>query len=274
MLSTVKYRYSSLEDFLISNPLSVDAQLDDGWGALYPVKGREVNAAVLFSDMSSFSQRTLSLSPTETLIFVNNFFAWVTAEALRRTHGIIDKYIGDEMMIVFSDEFGSEDPFQEAVQTARWMAENDCFDFRPHMGIACGIVTIGFVGTPLKYSCSAFGLPVTLAKRCAGMKSDEPGYATITFPAEVWAGHSLEAVLPPRKQKRSDGTVVEERQSWELIPPRRVELKNMPPVEIQQIVNRVVNIPSQSAEEGAKEALAGLRRKGIYRPYGAQSIRG
>jgi hypothetical protein len=270
----VKYRYSSLEDFLISNPLSVDGQLDDGWGALYPVKGREVYAAVLFSDISSFSERTFNLSPTETLIFVNNFFTWVTAEAMRRTHGVIDKYIGDEMMIVFSDEFGSEDPFVEAVQTARWMAENDLLDFRPHMGVACGIVTIGFVGTPLKYSCSVFGLPVTLAKRCASMKSEEPPYATITFPAEAWTGRSLEAVLPRTKRTKSVGTVVEDPQSWELSPPRRVQLKNMPPVEIRQLINRVLNFPTQSAEESAREALAELRRKGIYRPYGAKGTRG
>jgi hypothetical protein len=37
----VQYRYNSLEDYLISHPLTVDAQLDDGWGAMFPIKGRE-----------------------------------------------------------------------------------------------------------------------------------------------------------------------------------------------------------------------------------------
>lgn len=35
-MEQVKYRYRTLEDFLISNPLSVDGQLDDGWGAVFP----------------------------------------------------------------------------------------------------------------------------------------------------------------------------------------------------------------------------------------------
>ena len=43
------YKYHSLEDFLISNPLTVDGQLDDGRGAVFPVKGREIEAAILFS---------------------------------------------------------------------------------------------------------------------------------------------------------------------------------------------------------------------------------
>jgi len=70
------------------------------------VKGCEIKATILFADITSFSKRTFGLSPTETLIFVNNFFTWITAEALIVGSGIIDKYIGDEIMIIFSEEFG------------------------------------------------------------------------------------------------------------------------------------------------------------------------
>ena len=159
-MEPVRYRYNSLEDYLVTHQLSVDAVLEDGWGADFPVKGREIDATVLFADISSFSSRTKELNPVETLIFVNNFFAWISAEALRGRTGIVDKYIGDEIMVVFSKEFGSEDPFLEAVQTARWMAENDALAFDPHMGIASGPVVVGYVGTPIKYNCSVFGLCV------------------------------------------------------------------------------------------------------------------
>lgn len=128
----IEYRYHSLEDFLNATMLTVDAQLDDGWGASFPVRGREIDATVLFADITAFSARTADLTPTETLVFVNNFFAWISAEALRHTHGLIDKYIGDEVMVVFSKEFGSTDPFLEAVQAARWMAENDALAFMPY----------------------------------------------------------------------------------------------------------------------------------------------
>ena len=52
-------------------------ELDDGWGASFPVRGREIDATVLFADITAFSARTADLTPTETLIFVNNFFAWM-----------------------------------------------------------------------------------------------------------------------------------------------------------------------------------------------------
>jgi hypothetical protein len=84
---SITYPYHSLEDFLTANMLTVDAQLDDGWGASFPVKGREIEATVLFADVTAFSARTADLDPTETLTFVNNFFCWITAEALRGRPG-------------------------------------------------------------------------------------------------------------------------------------------------------------------------------------------
>ena len=102
---SVEYRFHSLEDFLTSTMHSIDGQLDDGWNASFPVKGCEIDATVLFADISFFAARTLDLTPAETLIFVNKFFAWISAEALRGTKAIVDKYIGDEVMIVFSTKF-------------------------------------------------------------------------------------------------------------------------------------------------------------------------
>lgn len=171
----VRYPYRSLEDFLIAKMLTVDGEADDGWGAGFPVKGREIEASVLFADITGFSARTADLDPTETLAFVNHFFAWITAEGLRGRPGIVDKYIGDEIMVVFSKEFGSADPFVDAVQTARWMGENDVFAFLPHVGIASGPVIVGYVGTPLKYNCSVFGAPVAVAARCASVMPDCEG---------------------------------------------------------------------------------------------------
>ena len=200
-----KYNYHSLEDFLISNPLTIDGQLDDGWGAAFPVKGREIEATILFSDISAFTKKTQGLSSTETLIFVNHFFSWITAEALKGRPGIVDKYIGDEMMVVFSEEFGSENSIIDALQTARWMAENDSWSFGPHIGIAHGTVTVGYVGTPIKYDCSVFGQPVAMAARCAGIKPSEGSTSSIMIPRELWGSLDFDQVFPPMIYRMPDG---------------------------------------------------------------------
>ncbi len=201
----MRYHYNTLDDYLISQPLHIDGLLDDGGFENFCVKGRELDATILFADISSFSSRTQELTATETLIFVNHFFAWITAEAIGHSGVIVDKYIGDAIMLVFSKEFGSEDPFIDAILAARRMAEHDVFSFCPHVGIASGPVTAGFVGTPIRYNCSVFGAAVTLAARCAGVNPTGRGEgptkdffsASFAFPAVEWGTRDLHDVFKP-----------------------------------------------------------------------------
>jgi class 3 adenylate cyclase len=269
MSERVEYPFHSLEDFLTSKALHADGQLDDGWGALFPVKGREIEATVLFADITAFTERTRDLSPAETLVFVNNFFAWISAEAIRGSHGIVDKYIGDEVMIVFSTEFGSEDPFVDAVRSARWMAQNDVLGFAPHIGIASGRVIVGYAGTPLRYNCSVFGEPVAVAARCAGVKSERKAAfgAVVVFPADDWGDRELRDVIPPQQATSADGTIVERPYDWELSGPRDVTVKTTPLV-VRELVKTGIWLPGPgtSPEERAREGLEQLRRAGLYRP--------
>jgi len=261
------YPYHSLEEFLTATMLTVDAQVDDGWGSFFPVKGREIRGTVLFADITGFSGRTAKLDPTETLAFVNHFFIWISAEALRNRPGIVDKYIGDEVMVVFSTEFGSEDPFLDAVQAARWMGQNDAFAFGPHIGLASGMMIVGYVGTPLKYNCSVFGAPVALAARCAGIRAEPPHYhgnysSLITFPAAEWGERDLNEVFPNKRYEGPDGTAHEQPHAWKLLSARPVEMKNLPTTEVRQIVNTALWIPSQLPEDRAREAVREIGQAG------------
>lgn len=260
------YRYKSLEDYLISSPLTVDASIDDGWGARFPVKGREINATILFADITAFTRRTSVMSPTETLIFVNNFFSWITAEAIKDTPGIIDKYIGDEVMVIFSEEFGSENPFIDALRCARGMAERDMLSFCPHIGISSGVIIAGFVGTPVKYNVSVFGRPVTIASRCAGVESPEAASSSIVFPSDLWhEDYNLDVIFPPIQYRRPDDSIYHQPHPWKLLDARDVSLKNVGSFKIREIVNQAMHFPQQSAEERAKECFSILKERGFYR---------
>lgn len=254
-------RYSSLEDFLAASELTVDQRLDDGSDeGSYMLKGREIDATVLFSDISAFTSRTKDLLPVETLMFVNWFFHWITRQALNETHGIVDKYIGDEVMILFSAEFGSTDPFAEAVATGRWMAQNDVSGFVPHIGIASGAVIVGYVGTPLKYQCSAFGLPVALAARCASLPPSRdpeagPYGSWMVFPAGEWGERELDKIVPSDRADLPS--------EWKLLDPRTEELKGIGPTEIRAIVREGFWTPGlgRRPEEWVRETV---RRMKLY----------
>ncbi|GEM_PF-1727883 len=266
----IKQKYSSLEDFLASVELTVDGELDDGGGAHFAVKGRELEATILFCDISGFSKRTKALSSTETLAFVNNFFTWISTESLRNVPCIVDKYIGDEIMVIFAQEFGSSDPFAEAIQVARWMVQNDHHAFCPHIGIASGLVTIGYVGTPLRYNCSAFGAPVTLAARCASVKpaNDATANSWITFPASEWEGRELNTLFPPRVDPRPDGSRHIRDQTWTIGEAQSVKMKNLGNVDVRIALNHMRNIPSQSAVDRARDGVSDLKKANRYWPSG------
>jgi class 3 adenylate cyclase len=250
--------FNTLEDFLISHELSVDGVLNDGGDAFYPIKGKEIHASILFADITAFSSRTIELSSTETLAFVNHFFAWITAEALAVGPGIVDKYIGDEIMVVFSEEFGSKDAFADSLRAAIQIGGNDPFDFSPHIGIASGIVTIGFVGTPIKYNCSVFGKPVALAARCGHLTPLESVSSSIIFPAEAWGSRSF-AELVPSSTKTPP--------RWKMLPPRKEPLENMGETEVIEVAKMSRSYPQGfSAETWVKEGIAALRQAGRYCP--------
>lgn len=260
-------QFHSLEDFLASTMSHVDGVLDDGWGASFPVKGREIEATVLFADITAFSTRTLALSPAATLVYVQNFFAWITAEALTGRPGIVDKYIGDEVMVVFSEEFGSEDPFADAVQAAAAMSRHDVLAYGPHVGIASGPVIVGYAGTAFRYNVSVFGAPVALAARCAAVKPADPDASvssTIVMPAADWCDRDLDTVVPPV------GNETQFRR-FKLCEPRVVEMKGLGAVAVREIHNTGMWIPMGSAEDRAVEGLQALQDGNRYWPRGSET---
>lgn len=240
----------------------VDGVLDDGWGAAFPVKGREIEATVLFADISAFSTRTLALTPAQTLVFVQNFFAWITAEALTGRPGIVDKYIGDEVMVVFSTEFGSADTFADAVRAAAAMSRHDVLAYQPHVGIASGPVIVGYAGTAFRYDVSVFGAPVALAARCAAVKPLESAgvvSSTIVMPADAWGGRDLDIVVPPVGNETQF-------KRFELQQARDVEMKGLGPVRIREIHNTGMWMPTGSAEDRAVHSLQVLQDGNRYWP--------
>ncbi|HEV2890381.1 MAG TPA: adenylate/guanylate cyclase domain-containing protein [Frankiaceae bacterium] len=259
----LEQRYHSLDDFLASKMSHIDGALDDGWGYSFPVKGYETEATILFADISGFSTRTMDMSPSATLVFVQNFFAWITAEALQGRPGIVDKYIGDEVMVVFAEDFGSEDPFADAVSAAAAMSRHDVHAYCPHIGIASGRVIVGYAGTPLRYNVSVFGHPVALAARCAAVrppKTDEPLYvsSTIVVPEHEWGDRSLGQVLT--------GVEHDDYPIFELQLAREVPMKGLGEVPVREIYNTGMHLPSLTAENRALDSLHALYEGNRYWP--------
>lgn len=125
----------------------------------------------------------------------------------------------------------------------------------------------------MKYNCSVFGAPVALAARCAAIKPEPTAGAftpcSIVFPAVEWGDRDFARVFPPKRYKKPDGSVYEEQPAWELPAARTVQVKNLPDVEIREILKRSIDFPQEKPEERSREALKALRKANRYWPRDA-----
>jgi len=73
---------------------------------------RQIQAAVLFSDIIGFTEWASQRTPAEVFSALNSYFAAMDA-VVQRSSGIVDKRIGDGLMVVFPDEGAPAKPAED-----------------------------------------------------------------------------------------------------------------------------------------------------------------
>jgi hypothetical protein len=258
-------RYRSLEDFFLAGEPTIEGRLHDGW-AETPLIGREIEATVLVARPRRVPGRAANLGAAETLALLNKFFSWIADEPLQRSGGIVAECGGGRLTAVFSTAFADSDPFDEALWVARLIAEED-LEFSPRIGIACGELIVGYLGTPLNYGCAAVGRPVDLAGVCAGFEppSGEPGAdgVSITFPQVDWGRRDPEVVFAPRRWRARDGTEGEWRFPWQLLAATSLDVPESSPLLVRRAVAQPPGLGPDpygaTPEEQVRAAVAHLR---------------
>lgn len=114
----------------------------------FPLAAVETEGAVLFADLPGFSGLTAQMGAMEAAYYASHFFAWFEGEAGRCYGGIVDKFIGDEVMMVFTRSECRMPPFRAALCTARAMLGFDPYAFEPKIGIAAGPLAVALIRDP------------------------------------------------------------------------------------------------------------------------------
>jgi len=259
------YSYNTITDFLLSQPLTVDVEVDDEKAGCFPLKCIEFDATVLHVGMHNFARLTLDLSPTEILIYLNMFLIWMRDSLSREPFCVVERFLDSSIVLLFSKKFGSEEPFFDAIRAARWMGENDELLFKPDMGIASGRVAAGFAGTPKEFTGSVFGRPLLLAAASAKMKPEGDMAACITFLEEEWRGRSFEELFPPLEFEHPEQGRVRQPAAWKLGESRSVEIPSLGTVGLRDVATFVHWPPDRDAKEKAREWFAQIKAKGFYK---------
>jgi class 3 adenylate cyclase/tetratricopeptide (TPR) repeat protein len=130
-------------------------------------------ATILFADISGFTSMSEKMDPELVTSTMNECFKGLGA-IVERNGGVIDKFIGDCIMVLFGVPKAVEDSPRRAVQTALEM--RDCIqesrrtrsaqaDLDIHIGINTGEVISGDVGSEQKREYTVMGDAVNLASR-------------------------------------------------------------------------------------------------------------
>ena len=149
--------------------------------------GEEREVTILFADLRGFTPLSETLPPPELLALLNRSLDRMSAE-IERQGGVIDKYIGDEIMALFGAPVDVPDGADRAVRAALGMREalatlNREFaaEGRPPLAFGVGIntatVVAGNIGSHRRLNYSVIGDGVNLAARLQPL-TRRPEYAT------------------------------------------------------------------------------------------------
>jgi class 3 adenylate cyclase len=135
---------------------------------------RYIDCAILFTDMRSYTSLSLEAAPEE---IVNELGLYLDAmiEIIHTHGGMIDKFIGDNVMAVWGFDEAREDLAVRALDCALEMhAAAQRFSFRGRpialgSGLNFGTVFCGNVGNARKRQFTVLGQPVNLASRCEAL---------------------------------------------------------------------------------------------------------
>jgi class 3 adenylate cyclase len=141
----------------------------------------------LFVETRPFHLFPSDLPPHE-LMELLNLYLTVAAEAIHHQTGVIDKFMGNEVMGLFNTQLNpSEDHAWWAAQAALKMVDDYAAlsqqfgeDLPPYyrIGIHTGVATLGNVGSATRRDFTAIGDTVNLAKRL--QENAEPGQVIIS----------------------------------------------------------------------------------------------
>jgi class 3 adenylate cyclase/HAMP domain-containing protein len=134
---------------------------------------REVT--ILFADIRSFTTIAERMEAEEVVSMLNQFFA-IMVDIIFRNNGILDKFVGDQLMAVFGlispDNSAAHDAIKAAIEMQdatedlmKTRAEQDKETFEIGIGINTGSAIVGNVGSENRMDYTVIGDTVNVAGR-------------------------------------------------------------------------------------------------------------
>ena len=202
-------------------PEQVYHEIENSAGILTP-KTHEVS--VLFSDIRGFTAMSKGTSPASLVKFLNDYFFTPMGEIAYQYHGMVDKHIGDSMMVVYGAPVPHKNDACLAVQSAVAMQQaagkineklslKNGFRLKMGIGISTGSVYSGILGSLRRKEYTSIGMAVNIAAKLQGAAGE--GEILVT---EATLKHLPEEIetqkMPPLCVKGIDDPIAVYRVAW------------------------------------------------------------
>lgn len=146
----------------------------DRYSSGLPLEGESRTVTLLFSDIRNFSNLTERLSPREIVKLINVYLD-VQSQIVEKNHGVVDKYMGDQVMAIFEGKSQADNAIQTAVEIQRAIrvlntkrAELGAITLTVGIGVNAGPAIMGNMGSKNRMDYTVIGDVVNLAARlCA-----------------------------------------------------------------------------------------------------------
>lgn len=156
--------------------------------------GNVQRLVILFTDIKDFTSYSESLDASVLLEHLNEYLTALT-DAILKTSGTIDKYIGDSIMAFWGAPTAVPKPATLACEAAlaireetirinkKWEAEGAEVRFETRLGLNIGDIIVGNVGSDERFNYTVIGDPVNLASR---LESSNKLYGT-----DIMVSHAI-----------------------------------------------------------------------------------
>jgi adenylate cyclase len=137
--------------------------------------GKREMVTILFTDIRGFTAFCESKDPAVVVDLLNVYMSTMVS-IIVKNGGHVNKFIGDGILAVFSDDDPGAKPGDHAIRTARCaaeMVEQVIGEFRTGAGFHSGEVVIGNVGSSDKLEFTVLGNTVNLASRLESLNKDQ-----------------------------------------------------------------------------------------------------
>lgn len=164
-------------------------------------------ATVMFVDIRGFTPMSENTPPAEVLQMLNEYFEMIVGVVFRH-EGTVDKFMGDEIMVIWGAPVAhSDDPIRAVRAALEIRTELDAFnrkrtaqgeaDIQVGIGINSGSLVAGYIGSSQTMSYSVIGDTVNTASRlCAAAQAGQIIVSQHTFEQMngIFKGEEIEPV--------------------------------------------------------------------------------